>query len=252
MANNVYSDKIDQYLDGELSQKEVEDFETTMENDPSLEEEVLGNLLLRETIETGYREEMRANIRQWRKEGAQVSTGTNIRKLTVRLAAAASVLLVFGLAVFNLVLPSYSNEGISQIAYIQETDLSGGLKGAGETDVLTSAITNYEAGNYEQAIPLFQQFPDNDKAIYGLAQSYIQTDNFDPAISALKQLIDRGNIDYIEQAEYYLMMTYLKKGDLNTEFYSLLDKIADNGSAQYKEKAQVVRKRLNSFWRSLQ
>ena len=108
MANNKYFDKIDEYLDGELNNQDKNAFENELKKDATLEQELRANLLLREVIEHGYKEEMRANIRKWRQEASE-STHTKtarIRPIFVRIAAAASVLLVAGMFVFSIIIAS--------------------------------------------------------------------------------------------------------------------------------------------------
>jgi len=249
MADDNYSERIDQYLDGELSGNELQTFESQISNDPQLEEELMANVLLREALESDVQADMRANIKNWRKENHEQNTGLTIRKIIVRLAAAASVLLVFGLAIGNLILPQYSNDAIAESVYIPETDLSGAVKGQ-TADVLDQALLAFENENYDKAMAGFKQYPDNDKAIYGLAQSYFLTNQFDAAIVSFSELLDRGNMNYKESAEYYLLLSYLKSDQLNEEFYRLLDKIA-SADGYYSEQAITIKNKLNSFWRFL-
>lgn len=249
MASNNFNEKIDQYLDGELDDSEKASFEESVAKDPQLAEEVKQNMLLREVIEEGYRANMRANIRQWRNEGQQKGRSANIRKLGLRLAAAASVLLIFGLGIFTVVVPQYSNDGIAQQFYEPDEDL-GLIRGANDADILRQAFENYEQGNYVGAVPGFQRYPDNDKALYGLGLSYYQLGEFENAIETFKKLIERENIEYTEKAEFYLLLSYLQADQTGPDFQQLLDKmIADGG--YYSGQAEGIKKKLDSFWRDL-
>ncbi len=252
MTNNSNNEKIDPYLDGELDAEEKTSFEKALANDPALEEEVRQNVLLREVVETGYQEKLRANIRQWRKEGqsAGVQTATNIRKLSIRLAAAASVLLVIGLGIFTVVAPQYSNDRIAEAFYEPESDL-GLIRGSNDADILRQAFENYEQGNYTGAIPGFQRYPDNDKALYGLGLSYYQLGDFDQAIASFRQLVDRDNIEYTEKAEFYLLLSHLKADRTGPEFQQLLDKMIEDGG-YYSGQAERIQRKMNSFWRQFQ
>ena len=252
MADNINkNEKIDPYLDGELEGEEKKSFEKSMEQDSELEKEVRQNILLREVIEKGYQENMRTNIRKWKNEGQQTKAKStiNIRKLAYRLAAAASVLLLFGISLFAIVVPQYSNSRIAARYYEPETDL-GQIRGSRDGDIIRQSFENYEQGNYSGAIPGFLRFPDNDKALYGLGLSYYQIKDFDNAAQIFRTLVDRDNIEYTEKAEFYLLLSYLHADQTGTEFQQLLDKmILDNG--YYSGQAEGIKKKLNSFWRSL-
>ncbi len=252
MTNNNNNEKIDQYLDGELGAEEQVSFEQAMANDPALEEEVRQNLLLREAIEAGYQEEMRAHIRKWRQEGASSGSGrtANIRKLSLRLAAAASVLIIFGLSIFTVVVPQYSNERIAEKYYEPEGDL-GLIRGSNDADILRQAFENYEQGNYTGAIPGFQRYPNNDKALYGLGLSYYQIGDFDRALETFKTLVERDNIEYTEKAEFYLLLSHLKADRTGPEFQQLLDKMVEEGG-YYSGQAERIKRKMNSFWRKFQ
>ncbi|MEL7119473.1 MAG: tetratricopeptide repeat protein [Bacteroidota bacterium] len=251
MANNEYIDKIDEYLDGELNDQEKNAFEKELEKDATLEQELRANLLLREVIEHGYKEEMRTNIRKWRQESNESNqTGsTRIRPLFVRIAAAASVLLVAGMLVFNIILPQYSNSNIATAYYEPVGDLAGGSRSTTDGDVLDEAIAAFENGDYANAITGFQNFPNNDQALYGLAHTYYLTERYNEAAQTFDQLIDKANIEYIEQAQFYKVLSMLKAEQVNDEFNTLLDQIiAENGF--YADEARNIKKKLKSFWRN--
>ncbi len=250
MANKNYNEKIDQYLDGELESEEMASFEQSMNNDPSLEEEVRQNLLLREVAQEGYKENMRANIRKWKAENKQSGSKFNMKKLRIQLAAAASILIIIVATLFGVVAPQFSNEGIASRYYEPETDL-GLIRGNNDADILRQAFENYEQANYSGAIPGFQRYPDNDKALYGLGLSYFQIEDFDSAINTFQDLVARDNIEYSEKAEFYLLLSYLKANQINSDFQQLLDKmIQDEG--YYVGQAEGIKKNLDSFWRKLQ
>jgi TolA-binding protein len=246
-----YNEKIDPYLDGVLNAEEKAAFEKSMEQDLQLEEEVRQNLLLREVVEAGYQEKMRSDIRRWKGEAGQSGTQkvTNLRKLGYRLAAAASVVIILTASIFTLIVPQYSNNRIAARYYEPDEDL-GSIRGAKDADILRQAFENYEQGNYTGAIPGFQRYPDNDKALYGLGLSFYQIKDYENAIETFKTLIERNNIEYTERAEFYLLLSYLYTDQTGPEFQQLLDKMIEE-EGYYAGQAEGVKKKLESFWRSL-
>lgn len=250
MANNN-NEKIDPYLDGELNEEEKAAFEKSVEQDPQLEEEVRQNMLLREVVETAYQENLRAHIRTWKSEGSKNSDRqvATIRRLGYRLAAAASVVIILTASIFTMVVPQYSNDRIAARFYEPDADL-GSIRGSNDADILRQAFENYEQGNFTGAIPGFQRYPDNDKALYGLGLSYYQIEDFENAIITFKALAERKNIEYTEKAEFYLLLSYLKADQTGPEFQELLNKVIEE-EGYYVGQAQGIKKKLDSFWRSL-
>lgn len=260
---NKYTEKIDQFLDGELSAEEHSDFERTIEQDAALENEVMKNIVLREAIAVGWQDQMRSNIKQWRAEpkveveAPVAETTTKVRQLKSTrstrtwmrpLAIAASFLLLISVGTFLYMPSQYSSDAIASRYYTDDASWRSGTKSGDSEDPIDAGITAYEAGNYEQAANTFSNFPDNDKAIYGLAQSQYQLGNYEAAISNFKKVIARENPNYIENAEWYLLLTYLKSEQTGREFEVLLEKVISDGGF-YAEKAEGMKKRLASFWR---
>ncbi|MEN0048732.1 MAG: tetratricopeptide repeat protein [Bacteroidota bacterium] len=260
---NKYTERIDQFLDGELSAEEHNDFEQAIEQDAALESEVMKNIVLREAIAVGWQDQMRSNIQQWRSEPKveveppAEETTTKVRQLQPKrstrtwmrpLAIAASFLLLISVGTFLYMPSQYSNEAIASRYYTDDSSWRSGTKSGDGEDPLDTGITAYEAGNYEQAVNTFSNFPDNDKAIYGLAQSQYQLENYSDAISNFQKVIARSNPNYLENAEWYLLLTYLKSEETGRAFDALLEKIIDDGGF-YAGKAKEMKGRLDSFWR---
>lgn len=251
MANNDKNEKIDPYLDGELNAEEKTAFEKSMEQDAQLKEEVTQNMLLREVIESGQQEKMRTNIRKWRREAALSGNArvTRIRRIGYRLAAAASVIIILTASIFTIIVPQYSNERIASRFYEPETDL-GQIRGSNDADILRRAFENYEQGNYSGAIAGFQRYPENDKALYGLGLCFFQTEDYTNALQTFKTLVERNNIQYNEKAEFYLLLSHLKTNQTGPEFQQLLNKMIEE-EGYYAMQAERIKKKLDSFWRSL-
>lgn len=259
MGNN-YIEKIDQFLDGELSTSEHNEFEQAIENDATLETAVMNNLLLREAVEVGYQDQLRSNIKQWRSEAKnevlEEETATKVRSMkpnrTARkwmqpLAIAASFLLLLSAGLYLYMPSQYSNDAIAGRYYEEDATWRSGLKGD-SNDPIKKGINAYESGSYELAITELSQLSDNDKAIYGLAQSYYQIGDYSAAITNFKKVITRANPNYTENAEWYLLLSYLKNNQMGEEFNALLSKIiSENGF--YSQQAKEMQGRLNSFWR---
>jgi len=223
----------------------------------------LKNIVLREAIAVGWQDQMRSNIKQWRTEPKvevespaeetvakvrQLKSTRSTRTWMRPLAIAASFLLLISVGTFLYMPSQYSSDAIASRYYTDDASWRSGTKSGDSEDPIDAGITAYEAGNYEQAANPFSNFSDNDKAIYGLAQSQYQLGNYEAAISNFQKVIARENPNYTENAEWYLLLAYLKNGQTGSEFEALLEKIINDGGF-YAEEARGVKRRLESFWR---
>ena len=191
----------------------------------------------------------RENIRKWRKEKKETQqTAAPRRSLYYQLAAAASVAALIGFFTFAILPNQYTNEAIQTAYYQEDLDLLSGVRSDDPADVLQQGLANYEAKQYDQAIQQLQQFSDNDKAIYALAHSFYATQQYDQASTAFQKVIERGNPQYIQKAEWYLLLSYIGNNDLGNDFTNLLEKVI-NQKGTYSSKAQQIQEDLNSFWR---
>lgn len=104
--------------------------------------------------------------------------------------------------------------------------------------------SNYNAGNYQQAIVAFNSKPNKSQEDYFIAaQSYLQTNNAPAAINAFKQveqLNESSNEKYfVEETDYYLAFAYIKAGDISAA-QNQLDKITSNKQHLFYNKAKSI------------
>lgn len=250
-------DKIERYLDGELTGAELNAFETALKTDPVLDEEVKAHLLLEEALFAVEEDDVRTNIKQWRAE-AKTEEKTSpqrgrLRSLGVlRLAIAASIAVLIGLATFLWLPQQYSNEAILASNYqVDETFLSGDRgRDVSETpaDPFAGAAQYYKDGEYGKAAEIYQAFPDNNKALYALGHTHFKSEKYNLAINAFQKLVAKNSIEYNERAEWYLLCSYLAADQTGSEFQQLLDKVIAGGGF-YSDKAKEMKDDVNSFWR---
>lgn len=249
MEKRDYQNQIEQFLDKELSQEAYRIFMQALEQDAALEAATKEEILLRQAVEATHQEAiMRANIKKWRAEKAQISSTSNGSFSIYKLAIAASIAFFLGLLTFIYLPKSYSNEALMATNYQEDLTLTSGLKGNNSIDELQPALAHFEAANYTAAIQQFKTFPNNDKAIYALGHSYYLNKEYALAIQQFQKVMTRQHPEYMEKAEWYLLLAYIGNDQLTDEFYALLDKtIVKNG--RYSADALKLKNALHSFWR---
>lgn len=132
---------------------------------------------------------------------------------------------------------------------------------ANVTSRLRKAFADYNASNYENALLAFDKSEtlvkrgfDESKELtafythYYKAQSYLAIDSAARAVPNLKTAITTSPDNFWKnKAQWYLALAYLKTGDLK-ETEDLLKRLAkDNQAGEYKEKAIILMKDLNTF-----
>lgn len=250
-------EKIERYLDGDLSGTELVAFENALKTDVALEEELKAHLLLEEALFAVEEDEVRSQIKQWRAE-SKTSKKTKpkrgrLRSLgVVRLAIAASIAVLLGVATFLWLPQQYSNEAILASYYQEDVSfLSGDRSGNGSDvakDALVGAAEYFKDGDYGKAAEIYQAFPNNNQALYALGHTYYKGEKYPQAVDTFKKLIAKNSLEYQEQAEWYLLLSYLAADQTSAGFQTLLDKIIADGGF-YSKKAQEIKGDVGSIWR---
>jgi len=103
-----------------------------------------------------------------------------------------------------------------------------------------SIVQNYRAERFDDCIPLLRNLADeNSQAKLYLACALLETDQFDEAQVLLADL-QQSNI-YREDANWYLALLYLQKGD-STKTKELLEGLSQNAS--YGARATIMMEEL--------
>ena len=245
MEASHFFEQIDAYLDGTLPQSEVDALELAAASDPLLEREIKKNIILRAGLQAqGGQEVLRRQIRQWRKDTVGVpGPGAAIRTLYPRLAIAASLLILLGAVTFLWLPGRYADARIAASVY--QNDVSG-LKSGG--DQLSAALSAFATSDYQQAAVLFGQFPDDDRALYGLGHSQYLAGQYEQAAATFSGLAARKHPVYRERAEWYAAVSRVASGEETDDLDQLLQRIITE-KGYYSNLAEKVRGWRNSIWR---
>ncbi len=80
------------------------------------------------------------------------------------------------------------------------------------------ALDQYNAGNYEQSWKMFNELSNVDSikidAMFYMGNSAMEINKFDDAISSFKYILKDSNSLYLDEAEWYLSLCYLKTSDI--------------------------------------
>lgn len=220
-------EKIEAYLNGDMTGEELRQFEQSLESDKALasQVELFRNLdialadeqalkLQKETLELG---ETYFNT--------QEATEAPVRRLSVYrrpLAIAASIALIVSLGVLFWMTNSggsLSNEELFA-AYYEPYAFSEGVRGDNDPEnAYEKALSAIEREDYTAAIDLLQahltQQPSDMSATFALASTCLETDppQWNEAAVYYQMVIEDGNSLMVDRAKWYLALIYTKQGE---------------------------------------
>lgn len=241
---------IDKFLNKELDTKALHEFEKQIQSNPEFAREVK----LHEEINKALKEKdvmsFRNQLQSIHDEHNKTKTAGRIihlfhhnTRLVSGVAAAVIVLIVVGsILVFG---PSAKLTTDNLFADYYEADDAVMMtrSGSNPEDIdLKEALLAYHEKKYDHAIELLHSQTNNILAKYYLGLSYLETDNIDNAITTFEAIIDHKNNLFIEQAEWYLSLCYIKNNE-DDKAKEMLNKII-NSKSIYKEKAENILKRI--------
>ncbi len=98
----------------------------------------------------------------------------------------------------------------------EDEGLQSTLRGQGSLSTSDRFIDAYLKGNYAEALSLFEKMDSydrqNDNMLFIKSLSLIHTGGLSQAITLLEQIIKRDQARYIEDALWYLSLSYIKVG----------------------------------------
>lgn len=242
MNKEQQHERIEQYLAGSLSEKERKAFDQELQEDAALAKELelhrsahrfLGDtdkMALKQKLEIAYQqmpldEKQTAAFKWWRYGVAAAIIGL----------IAVSSLWIFvanpsGEALFAEHFQPYP-------AYAQERQAD-----SDQETPLEHAFKVYEAKEYKDALPLFEQArtAENQFVIdFYLGVCHLSLESPQRARPYLNQVVEHGNNFYTEQATWYLALSFVLE-DRQEEAIALLKKVESDGLHPKRKEAKKL------------
>jgi hypothetical protein len=223
------------HLDSGLRGQASPDMEKRISNDPEAAQEWQYIRLAVDTVQdAGLYAQVGAVKSEWQKQpsGASKPSGAVVRSLYKNvLRAAACLVIVSGIASLTKYF-STSSEGVYD-KYYSSYSLNTS-RGAGAADAQEQA---YTSKNWAGVLAAFDATKEKSNKTYFLSgMADLELKKYDDAIAKFQHIIAANALsggDYFQdEAEFYLAMSWLGRGDAN-EALPLLEKIKANGSHLY-------------------
>jgi tetratricopeptide (TPR) repeat protein len=237
---------IERYIASEMDQSEKKWFEMELEGNASLQKELTlrrraDAALIRHDI-LDLRNKLAAIEKQRREK--IVASGTK-KTAGLRFAAAIAALLLLGGA-YLLTTGHQSSEKIYSKNFVAYQPSPIARSGELKLSDFETARDFYNSNNYVQAASLLKSYlqlkPQSMEAklLYGVSE--MENNNFQAAKGAFRSIIVNSDNLYIDKAQWYLALCYIRTNEKEEALNQLMSII--NSNSIYRDKARKITKKI--------
>lgn len=209
--------KIQNYLEGSLTEEEVRQLEARMETSPEFSKSVIFQRkvlsLLEATKKADRKKQMLLDFRRITKDRPTVSSYFQKRNTWYTIAASFTILII--VSVWQTLYDNRNEKTFS--AYYKPYD--GIVVMRGENESVMKGITSYNSGNYENALQSLINTPNIEKAesqLYLLiGNCYLNLDNADSSLVWFYKITDQENSLIKSNRDWYIALALLSKGEID-------------------------------------
>jgi len=242
-------DLIDQYREGTLSDKQRNEIEQQLKEDPEFAVEFNRHILIVDGIKISGRKALKQKLDTWDRELGEMDTEPDRHKIkpAFRWYNMAAVIAFFILAgiVINAILPSTNERIVADFyqpyEYISQTTLGEKI----DENAIEEIFDFYDQKEYTKTIQLLNALDVSKQTVLSdfiLANSYQAIGEFSDAI-LLFEKIGKGKTIYSSGAKWYLSLCYLSNQNKEMAI-TILTELAESQSS-YAKKATEVLEELN-------
>jgi len=241
--------RIDDYLLNYLDEKEQEDFEAIISNEPRMKKE----LKLNEHINHAILEHDVMSLRKSIKSiTSEEKPDTSIRRFLPHsfkksparfIGAAASLAAIISV---GTILLNQQNTSASELyeKFYQPYQATGLYRSSAPVTPEILGVDLYNQKDYQGAILQFNKVlslnSEHPMCNFYSGLSYQEMYDFRKAINAYQKVIDEKDNLFIEQAEWYMALCYLKTDNKN-KAYSTFNKILDKKGYYSNEVTEIIK-----------
>lgn len=242
-------DRIEDFLDGGLTDDQLKEFENDLLNDSDLQMELDFHREVDEAIMENDIMDLRSKLEAI-EVPPKVEEKRKFKYLTKWNIVAASLALFLGLGSLMFLVnnkSTYSNEKVYSNYYKPyNVVMNTRSPDASIDNMLVNALKSYEARDYRTALNLFKQILEKDStnitSNFYSGISNLEISEYHKANKNFKRVLRHKNNLFIEQSEWYLGFCYLmtNERDKAIKQFSTIAK----GNSFYRSKAQEILSKL--------
>ncbi|MCF8369620.1 MAG: hypothetical protein K9G76_11295 [Bacteroidales bacterium] len=239
---------IEEYIDGNLSGKELKEFEQERISDPQLSEDIELSIEVNDALKDknfiDLRQKLDNQIQTSMSPASVLSIQRDLFKTWHLAAASFALILVVGGLWYILSNKPFSTERLvtkyykpaHPILQVRSIEINS-------DDAFKEAFNFYQQNDYKNALKYFNTLENQITAKFYSGICYIELEQFDKAISSFEYVInDKDNL-FVEQAEWYMGLIFLMNNHKN-EAVVQFENISKSDS-YYAEQAKEILKYLN-------
>jgi tetratricopeptide (TPR) repeat protein len=243
-----FSQKIEDFIDGNLQGQELVDFLKEKELNSDLTHEVEFRSEVNEALQDKGLIELRKLLDDQKRKNTSKDSVFNISREVIKtwhLAAASfALIMVVGGLWYILSNKPYSTDKLVSKYYkpahpilqVRSVEISS-------EDALKEAFDHYKLNDYKNALKYFTLIDNQITSKFYSGICYIELEEFDKAIESFEVVIKNKDNLFVEQAEWYLGLIYLMN-DQKSNALMQFTKISQSES-YYARQAEEILKYLN-------
>jgi len=213
-------ERIESYLTGSMNREEQSVFEESLKADEPLRQQVKEVRVLLLAVEEKV---LRNKLDEFHEEISNGSTTEKSVRPYIMYFVAASVALLIGLGIWLLASQKTSNEKLFAQYFKPDPGMITPMSTTSDYEFYRGMV-DYKQGKYQPAInrwnTLLNHKPNNDTLNYFMGVSYLAGGDDKKAIAYLSKAVNYPNSVFINEAWYYLGLTYLKEGHLGKAIHA--------------------------------
>lgn len=245
------SERIQRYLDGEMSEEELWSFQEDIKKHPELKEELDLHLLIEKSLkgkkERRFREKLEKSYHNAQLNTVNSSFNKNNSVKIAYLLIPLAAILIAGIFIF---IPGFRPDKDSLFEeYYTPINISYGSRSAeasAEETRLMSGIEAYLMGDLELSKRMITSYLSNEPeekaaANYFLGLTYMELHDYPNAEICFKNIVNDSINYYQEHSRWYLALVLLKE-DRIEEARQLFDQISMDGSVHSEKSKEILKK----------
>ncbi len=244
------SERIQRYLDGEMTEEELWSFQQDLKNDPELKEELdvhrLVEKSLKEKNEREFRDKLENSYQKSQPDAAETSSEEKPRFKLVYFLIPFAAILIAGLLIFiNVTAPDKDSLFEEYYTPINVMYGSRSAEASPEESNLISGIKAYHMRDFERSERLIELYLSNEtdkKAVanYFLGLAKIELQDYTNAAKCFKNVLNDSTNYYQEHSQWYLALVFLKNDQLE-QAKQLFTQISLKGAVHSEDSKEILK-----------
>ena len=245
MDNKEFYHQIDDYLTGKLTEQEKLAFEDALKTDSALASELALNKSLHKTFSNVELNKFRDTVKEVIEE--ERNTPKTIRRKIgwTRWAVAAAILVILSIGIWNWVGSGIDTNQLYTTHMDAYPVFTSTRSSAEVVATVEEARELYESESYDLALATLNSLPEAAQATANIqflkGVTLIQMQAHQKALEAFSMVLDSSdeNGPYVDQAQWYSALLYLKLGDVEKS-KEILGSLSGKGGKYGKNAGELL------------